>query len=143
MLLISYGLSGVSSGAANTVRMFQFLLTGGTVLHDACWWGNLELIQILIELGADPFMRCPERMKGHVAAGLTPYEIILLKWEGSATQAAVAAILEANGHGACVTNASRHIARAAKIEHKANKIGRQMSKKQRAAVVPIISAEGS
>ena len=35
MLLISYGLSGVSSGAANTVRMFQCLLTGGTVLHDA------------------------------------------------------------------------------------------------------------
>lgn len=148
MMTVMKGFSGVSTGAADIVRLFQFCITGGTVFHDACWLGNLELIQVLIELGADPTMRCPKSMKGHGAAGLTPYEIVLLKWNGTATQTTTAALLEAHGHGACVTEASAHVARAAKLQRKAGRAGRagkaawRVAKKQSpVAVLPVLSAE--
>ena len=107
MMSVWSALSGVSSSCAGMVKVFHFCGTGGTVLHDACWWGNLELIQALIvNLGVSPTTPCPDTLRGHIAAGLTPYEIVLLRWRGTAIQELAKALFEANGHGAAVEQAS-------------------------------------
>ena len=133
MMSVWSALSGVSSSCAGMVKVFHFCGTGGTVLHDACWWGNLELIQALIvNLGVSPTTPCPDTLRGHIAAGLTPYEIVLLRWRGTAIQELAKALFEANGHGAAVEQASsskQYAAAAAKLQRQCAATGKSKGKK--------------
>ena len=79
-----------------------------------------------------PTTPCPDTLRGHIAAGLTPYEIVLLRWRGTAIQELAKALFEANGHGAAVEQASsskQYAAAAAKLQRQCAATGKSKGKK--------------
>eukprot|EP00947_MAST-08B_sp_MAST-8B-sp1_P002483 g2483.t1 len=126
------GLAGVSGTMATAGRMMQEFMMGGTALHAAAYRGNMPVIQALLELGADPTIRA-RGTAGGPCQGLTPYEIICLRFPDSQAPVAMAHLLESHDHAACVTQAAKHETVHLKLQKKALKFAQKVDRKEAAA----------